>query len=77
VGKHVRVYLKEGADRSGVFKANLKDQQRFLLKERGGVDQVISYHNAVRVVDLESKKGWPVKPACSGLDAVQRAQSPK
>jgi len=40
-----------------IFKVNLKDQQRFLLKERGGVDQVISYHSVVRVVNLERKKG--------------------
>jgi hypothetical protein len=58
LGKRVRVYLKDGADLSGVFKTNLKAEQRFLLKERGGVDQVIPYHRAVRIVNLEGQKSW-------------------
>jgi hypothetical protein len=58
LGKRVRVYLKDGADLSGVFRVNLKREQRFLLKERGGIDQVIDYHRTVRVVDLEGRKNW-------------------
>ncbi len=58
LGKHVRVFLKDGADLSGIFKVNLKPQQRFHLKGRGGLDQVISYNRVVRVQDLEQKRSW-------------------
>lgn len=58
VGKRVRVYLKDGADLSGVFKANLKGEQRFLLRQRGGLEQVIPYANAAKVVNLEERKSW-------------------
>ena len=58
LGKHVRVHLKDGADISGVFKVNLKEEQRFLLKQRGGLDQVIPYQKVVRVDSLERKRSW-------------------
>jgi len=58
LGKRVRVYLKEGADLSGIFKVNLKSEERFLLEERGGLDQVIPYSRTIRVVNLEATKGW-------------------
>jgi len=58
LGKRVRVFLKDGADLSGVFKVNLKTEQRFHLKERGGLDQVIPYSRVVRVQDLQKKRSW-------------------
>jgi len=58
LGKHVRVYLKDGANLTGIFKVNLKNEQRFLLKQQGGIDQVIPYQRAMRVVNLEAKSGW-------------------
>jgi len=58
LGKRVRVHLKDGADLSGILKLNLRNEQRFLLKQRGGLDQVISYERAARVVSLEKKPSW-------------------
>ena len=58
LGKHVRVHLKDGADLSGILKVNLKREQRFHLEQRGGLDQVISYQRAARVVNLEGKPSW-------------------
>jgi len=58
LGKRVRVFLKDGADLSGVFKVNLKTEQRFHLKGRGGLDQVITYSRVVRVQDLQKKRSW-------------------
>ena len=58
LGKRVRVHLKDGADLSGVLKVNLKREQRFLLRERGGIDQVIYYSKAVGVEDLERPRSW-------------------
>ena len=58
LGKRVRVYLKDGADLSGIFKVNLKGEQRFLLRQRGGLEQVIPYVRAARVVNLEEQKSW-------------------
>ena len=58
LGKHVRVFLKDGADLSGIFKVNLRTEQRFHLEGRGGLDQVIIYNRVVRVQDLEEKRSW-------------------
>ncbi len=58
LGKRVRVHLKDGADLSGILKVNLKREQRFHLEQRGGLDQVISYQRAARVVNLEGKRSW-------------------
>jgi hypothetical protein len=58
VGKPVRVYLKDGANLSGILKVNLKHEQRFLLRQRGGLDQVIPYDRVVRVDNLERKPAW-------------------
>ena len=58
LGKHVRVYLRDGADLSGVLKANRRNEQRFLLQEHGDIDQVIYYHQAARVENLERSRSW-------------------
>ena len=58
LGKRVCVHLKDGADITGVFRANLKNEQRFLLREHGGIDQVIEYQQTVRVEDLDRPRSW-------------------
>jgi hypothetical protein len=58
LGKRIRVRLKDGADISGIFKVNLKQEQRLLLRQRGGLEQVIPYQKVERVDSLERKRAW-------------------
>jgi len=58
LGKRIRVRLKDGVDISGIFKVNLKQEQRLLLRQRGGLEQVIPYQKVARIDSLERRPVW-------------------